>query len=319
MTAAKNILTRPRLPAAHIVVFSFSIFASVSFGGSAASALYGAASVIGSIAPTVTSGIQASADMHNADVAARTAEMQTRVAMETTKYLSTAQTFTTLAQTMATLNINRINQQGETDRLAMQLGVLRENREAQFKLEREKLALEWELNRAKIDLAMRQSQANYQLARMQLQMEMVKAGLSTGFVTKNSGSGLTVSSVLMGQNSKVILANTTAPRAAPWTERLPSSAYGPSASRARGPLGVRDGGTVAQQLSLNALARGSRPGSLIRRSPTALGLSDLSRFEPSLWPGLVEPRHSRMDVGPRGGHTLDAAIARGSHHRPTVE
>ena len=112
--------------------------------GGAGAVLQGVAANIAAVSPIVTAGIQAQAEKAIAGINAEATVAMTRIASDTSKFLSTNQKEVALAQTFAAQNINTINQNGVTERLKMQLNELRDSREQQFELEREKLDMERE-------------------------------------------------------------------------------------------------------------------------------------------------------------------------------
>ena len=267
--------------------------------GGAGAVLQGVAANIAAVSPIVTAGIQAQAEKAIAGINAEATVAMTRIASDTSKFLSTNQKEVALAQTFAAQNINTINQNGVTERLKMQLNELRDSREQQFELEREKLDMERELNAARIDLAKKQADANLKLAEKTLDAQLVQAGLSTGFKRKNSGARLTSSGTLLGDDLSAGSSSVSGEMAlgvrSASSGRLLASLDKPeggstlptSRETFRSPLGVeRPGIGVQNFIQSNSLARGSLPGSLVRRSelsdsPVRAVASDLSQFNGS--------------------------------------
>jgi len=164
-----------------------------------AGALNGAAAIAGAISPIVTAGIQASADKAIAGINAETSLAVTAINSETTKYLAAANAEVALAQAQTSQAINKINNDGQTERLGMQLAEVRAAREDAMAAEREKRWIEMYYNEQRIQLAKEQADANYKLAQATLQAQLVQQGLVSGVSRIDSSAGLTVRRVGSGE------------------------------------------------------------------------------------------------------------------------
>lgn len=295
--------------------------------------LQGGAAIASAISPIVTAGIQASANQAIAGVNAATSVATTRIASDTAKYLSTNQRDVALAQTQAAVNMNSLNQAAVTDRLGMQLAELRDAREQQFALDREKLMIEKELNQARIDLAYKQAEANKRLAEVTLQAELIKNGLSTGFKRRDSGSSLAVTSNLLGGGRSQTAAPPSIASSAPVTtsgnamaDRLLASADSggsrfPTLREARSATArTASAGALVSSLNRNLNARGSAPGAMARLE-NSLPQSDLRTFRQSVRAPASEPtsvgRSRTSSLRSTGTHSARGVTGRPVSGKPS--
>ncbi len=157
-----------------------------------AGGLLGAAAITAAVSPIAIAGIQAGADKAIAGINAETTVAVAGIQSETTKYLAAAQAEVALAQAQTSMEINKINNDGQTERLGMQLAELRASREDAMAAEREKRWMEMYYNEQRLQVAKDQADANYKLAQATLQAQLVQAGLVSGSKRIDSSAGLTV-------------------------------------------------------------------------------------------------------------------------------
>lgn len=174
-----------------------------------AGALQGTAAIISAAAPIGVAAIQASADKAIAGINAQATLATTAIQSDTTKYLATAQAEVALAQSVASMEINKINNDGQTERLGMQLAEVRAAREDAMQAEREKRWIEMYYNEQRIQLAKEQADANYKLAQATLQANLVQAGLVSGVTRIDSSAGLTVTRSGLANGNTQVAANTS--------------------------------------------------------------------------------------------------------------
>ncbi len=178
-------------------------------GQQAAQILMGIAAIMASIAPMIVAGIQADAEKEIAATQAKAQIEMTNISANTSKFISNQNTEVTLQQTAAAERINRLNQDGVSQRLDMQLAELRNAREDAGQREKDRLAEEQRLNGQRIALAQKQADDNLKLARQSLNAQLTQAGLTSGFGnSRNSGNGLT-STTLAGNVGTTATKGTT--------------------------------------------------------------------------------------------------------------
>jgi len=178
-----------RLTTLTCLLLSFSAHAESEVAG----ALNGVAAIAAAVAPIGVAAAEAAADKAIAGINAATTVEVAAIQMDTTKYLATAQAEVALAQAVMSKEINQINNDGQTERLGMQLAEVRAAREDAMAAEREKRWIEMYYNDQRIQLAKEQADANYKLAQATLQANLVQAGLISGVKRIDSSAGLTVS------------------------------------------------------------------------------------------------------------------------------
>ncbi len=181
-------------------------------GGQAiAQILMGVAAIIAAIAPMVVAGIQAEAEKDIARTQAMAQIEMTNISANTSKFISDQNTKVTLEQTATAERINRLNQDGVSQRLDMQLAELRSAREDAAQREKDRLAEEKRLNEERIALAKKQADDNLKLARQSLNAQLTQAGLTSGFGnSRNSTTGGLTSTTLAGQVAAQSTAGTAA-------------------------------------------------------------------------------------------------------------
>jgi len=155
----------------------------------------GIAANISAAAPIAVAGIQAGTDRAIAGINARAAVQMSLIESAATEYIADDQAQVAIYQALTAQRINNINQQGVTDRLAMQLESLREARHDAEQAEREKMMIEYQYNEQRIRLAKYEADQQAALARMQFGLQMTMAGMSGPFGYGNS-SRLTISNAI---------------------------------------------------------------------------------------------------------------------------
>lgn len=274
-------------------------------------ALQGAASIISAVSPIATAAAEASAAKAVAASNGYASVATAAIQADTSKYLANIQAETALAQTMAAAEISRINNEGQTERLGMQLAELRAAREDSMRAEREKRMMELEYNRERIDLAKKQAEDNYKLAQATLQAQLVQAGLVSGIKYQDSSKGLTVTRTLSTNSAASLPANTVA---AANTAMQPSQTAftGPRSETTRRLLAAAtSGGKLSRTTAVTAasavpsLTQGSTPFNKYRAA--APKTSDLTNFRVSL--GVGEPRANRAPA------SVEAPVIREGGHR----
>lgn len=271
-----------------LVCVGLGSFGLTSPAFAAGEILGGIAQIAGAVSSIVTPGIQAAGEAAVAGIQAGAAVAMTRIAADTTMYISAQNAGVALAQTAAAERINAYNQSSTTNRLGAQLQALREARQSQMELEKIRLDNEKEVNNMRIALAWQQQEANFKLAQMALKTQLVQAGLSTGFITKNSS--LTTNRTLLGGNTV----------AAALPGRLLASIGGNapaftslSVARTAQIQSQSAGKGLVSSLSTNGFVRGSTAGQQVRVASAAPILqSDLANFQQSV-PTLGEARGGR--------------------------
>ncbi len=242
----------------------------------AGEALQGAAAIVGAVGSIVAPAIQAAGQAAVAGIQAGASVAMTRIAADTSMYISAQNSRVALEQTWAAERINAYNQYSTTQRLDKQLTALREARESAASIERERLKNERELNDMRIQLSWQQAEANYKLAQMGLSAQLVQAGLSTGFIRKNSGANLTNTPIggapvggFLGQR---LLSSISPPP------------FRPPLAVARTQIGrLPVAASLAGGLRVNGFVRGSSAGSPVRVASAAPMLqSDLASFQQSV-------------------------------------
>lgn len=177
-------------------------------GQAAAQILMGIAAIISAIAPMVVAGIQAEAEKEIAATQAKAQIEMTNISANTSKFISNQNTQVTLQQTAAAERINKLNQDGVSGRLDMQLAELRSAREDAASREKDRLAEEKRLNAERIALAQKQADDNLKLARQSLNAQLTQAGLTSGFgSSRNSSTGGLTSTTLAGNVAANSLGN----------------------------------------------------------------------------------------------------------------
>lgn len=276
-----------------------------------------AAGIISSISGPVIAGIQASADKSIAATNAAATLATTQIQSDTAKYLAETQAEVALYQAETAKEINLINNNGQTERLGMQLAELRAAREDAMASEREKRRIEYEYNQQRIALAWKQADDNYKLAQATLKAQLTQAGLISGFKTQDSSSGLTVTKTLGGQrvgptapvftsggnavvargsNGNLLFSGALAPRSETSMRLLASIAGGSVVNRA----GTRK--PSSELASAPMLASGS---TRLMRNRAATVSSPLTQFRAALAENPTPSiPHSRGAVStPGGGHS----------------
>jgi hypothetical protein len=305
--------------------FEAALLCALSLGAPSAQGageiLQGAAAIASAVSGIVTPAIKAQGEAAVAGIQAGASVAMTRIAADTSMYISTNNTNVALAQTYAAERINAYNQFSTTQRLDKQLSALREARESQASIERERLKNERELNDMRINLAYQQADANYKLAQMSLSSQLVQAGLSTGFARKNSGSELTSTALSLG-NTGLTMPGQPSRLLASVGESLPTSAALPVARTSQiqmQPVGPGLAGTM----SANGLVRGSSFGQEVRVASAAPMLqSDLANFQQSVQgPGearaMGRSRSSVLVGAQQSGHTGNPVSGRPVLGRPS--
>jgi len=206
-------------------------------GGQAiAQILMGVAAIIADIAPMVVAGIQAEAEKDIARTQAMAQIEMTNISAATSKFISDQNTKVTLEQTATAERINRLNQDGVSQRLDMQLAELRSAREDAAQREKDRLAEEKRLNEERIALAKKQADDNLKLARQSLNAQLTQAGLTSGFGnSRNSSTGGLTSTTLAGQ----VAAQSTAGTSVAGTAGTAASGVGVAASNQNRTVGNR--------------------------------------------------------------------------------
>ncbi len=287
--------------------------------GGVGGVLNGIAGIAGALSGIGTAAIEASKERAIEGINAATSVATTRISADTSMYISSNNTRVALEQTWAAERINAYNQQSTTSRLGAQLAELRSARESQASLERERMKNERELNDMRINLAYQQADANYKLAQMGLQSQLVQAGLSTGFVRKNSGSSITATTLLGARIREATQPN-----------RLLSSIGAPPPNYGTLPVArlhpaQRYPSALAGTLSANGLVRGSSLGMPVRlASASPMLQSDLVNFQQSVAPryenrGEMRARSSVLVGGlsQQSGHTGYGVSGRPVMGRPS--
>lgn len=161
-------------------------------GSKAAEILMAIAMIIAAIAPMVVASIQAEADKAIARINAETTIKTTQIQADTSKYLANVQKDVALRQAQIAQDISKQNNDGQSQRLNMQLAELRSARDDARKSEQEKRAIEQKYNQDRIALAQKQADDNVKLAKQTLNANLTQAGLVTGATAKNSTNALSV-------------------------------------------------------------------------------------------------------------------------------
>lgn len=161
--------------------------------------LGGVAQILGAAAPMAMSAAEASAAKAIAKENARATLRVTEIQSETTKELAATQAEVALVQSLLSADIQRMNQQKQTDDLAQILQTKLAIRQMDQEENREKREMERELLALQVLQAERAAAMEAQKAQATLQAQLVQAGLVTGFRYQDSSSGLSVSPLSASQ------------------------------------------------------------------------------------------------------------------------
>lgn len=231
-----------------IRIFLLMLLSNVPVRGEdAGGILAGVAAIIQAAAPIGVAAIQAKADVKIAQIQTDTTKEVSYLQSDLTKDLAGKQQNIEFARIGATAEINRINNEAATDRLAMQLAEVRDARKDALQSEREKRHIEWQYNQQRIALARQQAADNYKLAQMTLNAQLVQAGLITGMRSIDSSKGLKVTRVSFG-NQPVSVS----------TLSRPQYSFVDSTFTARGAISrFRVGGSIGRGAFQDSVASGS--------------------------------------------------------------
>ncbi len=228
--------------------------------------LFGIAGIVGAIGNLASIG----ASVKVAEIEAQKSVATTRIVEDTSLFLSSANARVALEQTYAAERINAYNQDSTTKRLDSQLASLASANQSKMELERERFQDQRELNTMQMALKWKQADANFELAKMSLSSQLVQAGLSTGFVSKNSGAALASTNLTQG-NAGLVAAQPSRLLA---SVGPPPGAAAVALSRAVQIQPRRMEQRLTGSLVANGFVRGSNPGRLVA-SPVK---SDLIAF-----------------------------------------
>jgi hypothetical protein len=155
------------------------------------------ATLLAAGAPVAAAAIQADADKSIARINQETAIQTTQISADTSKYLASTQKSISDAQIEATKQIASTNNGETTNRLEMQLAALKEARQENASLQREKRDLEKQLNDERIALAKKQAEDYLALGQATLSSRVSQAGMTTGFASaQGSANRLSVTRTL---------------------------------------------------------------------------------------------------------------------------
>lgn len=173
-------------------------FAEEGGGGEAAqfasAMLFGAAAVIGAIAPIIVANTQAKADKAIARMNADTQKYLADQTAGTSKYLADQQKDIAFFQSNLARTIASEQQQNVNYRLDRQLAELKEARKDAEAVQTAIRNKEWEYNERRLKIAEDQAQKNFELAQEALKSQLTASGLSSGFANSfDSGNQLTTS------------------------------------------------------------------------------------------------------------------------------
>lgn len=190
-TGSHNLRGRRRQVGGALVLLGSLCVASTT--EAAGEILQSVAQILQAGAPIAVAGAQAKADVKIAEINSETQIALTQITADTQKYLADAAKDVALNQAYTAAKINEDNNNGVTERLAMQLAELRAARQDAYEAEREARRQQMIYDQQRIALAQKQAADNLLLAKMTLNAQLTQAGLSRGYSNSiNSGDRLTV-------------------------------------------------------------------------------------------------------------------------------
>lgn len=171
-------------------------------GGGAGELLFGLAAIMAATAPIVAASMQASADKKIAQINANTAIANATTQANLQKFSIEQQSKIAKDQAEAVEKLAKEKNEKEMTQLQMQLGELKQGREQQAALEREKRDSDRNFTQQEIALKQQAAAQTIQLAQQQRLAAETAQGLNTGFQTgRDSGGRLQINPIGRGGNS----------------------------------------------------------------------------------------------------------------------
>lgn len=171
-------------------------------GGGAGELLFGLAAIMAATAPIVAASMQASADKKIAQINANTAIANATTQANLQKFSIEQQSKIAKDQAEAVEKLAKEKNEKEMAQLQMQLGELKQGREQQAALEREKRDSDRNFVQQEIALKQQAAAQTIQLAQQQRLAAETAQGLNTGFQTgRDSGGRLQINPIGRGGNS----------------------------------------------------------------------------------------------------------------------
>ena len=171
-------------------------------GGGAGEILFGLAAIMAATAPIVAASMQASADKKIAQINANTAIANATTQANLQKFSIEQQSKIAKDQAEAVEKLAKEKNEKEMAQLQMQLGELRQGREQQAALEREKRDSDRNFVQQEIALKQQAAAQTIQLAQQQRLAAETAQGLNTGFQTgRDSGGRLQINPIGRSGNS----------------------------------------------------------------------------------------------------------------------
>ncbi len=160
-------------------------------GDKAAAILMALAMMVMAIAPMVQEAIRANADKAIARIQSDTTKYTANLQANVVKYNADTTRMISERNTDAAQQISAMNNQGQSDRLNMQIAELRAARQDAQQAEQQKRAIEMQYNQQRIELAQKQADDNLKLARETLNANLTQAGLIPNVSTVSATGGIT--------------------------------------------------------------------------------------------------------------------------------